>query len=596
MNDSADFVMYWWDRAAELLTRRGTRLKRFGLVTTNSITQVFQRRTLERHMTAKNPVSFLMAIPDHPWTKATRDSAAVRIAMTVAAAGTQNGLLQEVVSEAGLDTDDPQIAFKSLLGHINSDLTVGSDLTSNAALLSNEAICSRGMALHGAGFIVSKEEAEHLGLNNRSGLAKHLRPYRNGRDLMGSSRNAYVIDLDGLDSDEVRTRFPEVYQHVLVTVKPERDLNREPYRRDNWWLFGRKNSVLRPALVGLPRYIATVETAKHRVFQFLDAEILPDNMLVAIASADAFHLGVLSSHPHVTWALRAGGWLGIGNDPRYSKSRCFDPFPFPDPDPMNRARIADLSERLDRHRKDVQAAHPDITLTQMYNVLEKLRVTDPSGPAARAPQGEGGTVAPQGEGDSKVPHAEDNPKVPHAEVAAQRPSKHEGFSDAERRICDDGLILILKELHDELDAAVAEAYGWPAELSDDDILARLVALNKERAAEEAKGLVRWLRPDYQIPRFGSPREKQEQLEADLGLAPAKTAKANFPAEPVAQTAALMTALAASASPLSIIDLAQSFKQGRKAEPRVKAALASLARTGFIAIHDGGKRFSLRRAA
>jgi hypothetical protein len=82
MNESADFVMYWWDRAAELLTRKGTVLRRFGLVTTNSISQVFQRRVVERHLNAKKPISIVMAIPDHPWTRATEDAAAVRIAMT----------------------------------------------------------------------------------------------------------------------------------------------------------------------------------------------------------------------------------------------------------------------------------------------------------------------------------------------------------------------------------------------------------------------------------------------------------------------------------------------------------------------------------
>ena len=96
MNESADFVMYWWDRAADLLTRKGTRLKRFGFVTTNSLSQVFQRRVMERHLKAKKPVSLLMAIPDHPWTKATRDAAAVRIAMTVAASGKVDGRLFEV--------------------------------------------------------------------------------------------------------------------------------------------------------------------------------------------------------------------------------------------------------------------------------------------------------------------------------------------------------------------------------------------------------------------------------------------------------------------------------------------------------------------
>jgi hypothetical protein len=75
MNESADFVMYWWDRAAELLVRKGTRLKRFGLVTTNSLSQVFQRRVMERHLSAKKPMSLLMAIPDHPWTAGCRGRA-----------------------------------------------------------------------------------------------------------------------------------------------------------------------------------------------------------------------------------------------------------------------------------------------------------------------------------------------------------------------------------------------------------------------------------------------------------------------------------------------------------------------------------------
>ncbi len=122
VNPSADLVMYWWDHAAELLTRKGTRLRRFGFVTTNSITQVFQRRVVERHLTAPVPVSLLMAIPDHPWTKASRDAAAVRIAMTVAAAGEHAGVLRTVTGEDGLETDEPRIAFTETTGRINADL------------------------------------------------------------------------------------------------------------------------------------------------------------------------------------------------------------------------------------------------------------------------------------------------------------------------------------------------------------------------------------------------------------------------------------------------------------------------------------------
>jgi hypothetical protein len=142
-------------------------------------------------------------------------------------------------------------------------------------------------------------------------LEQHIRDYLNGRDVMQVSRDLAVIDLDGLSSEEVQERYPEVYQRVLLRVKPERDLNNEPYRRQYWWLFGRRNTELRATLRGLPRYISTPETARHRVFVFLDQRILPDNKLVNIGLADAYFLGVLSSRVHVTWALAAGGRLVV---------------------------------------------------------------------------------------------------------------------------------------------------------------------------------------------------------------------------------------------------------------------------------------------
>ncbi|MGH6801232.1 MAG: class I SAM-dependent DNA methyltransferase, partial [Methylocella sp.] len=468
MNESADYVMYWWDFAAGLLTRKGTRLKRFGLVTTNSLSQVFQRRVVERHLTAKNPVSLLMAIPDHPWTKATRDAAAVRIAMTVAAAGIQDGRLLEVTKEEGLDTDAPNVELRETRGKINIDLTVGANVTALPALKANVFLSSRGVVLHGAGFIVTPSEAEHLGLSKRPGLEGHIKPYRNGRDLTGMPRGAMVLDLFGLEADDIRTRFPEVYQHILERIKPERDHNPRGYRRVKWWLFGENVPDFRKALAGLPRYIATGETAKHRVFQFLDASILPDNKLLCVGLADAYHLGVLSSRSHVLWALRAGGWLGVGNDPVYVKSKCFDPFPFPNPAEELKTRIHDTAEELDGLRKQVQAEHPSLTLTQLYNVLEKLRAG-------------------------------------------------EQLDAGDEAIKAKGLVLILRELHDKIDALVAKAYGWPQDLSDDEILEKLVTLNAERAEEEKRGLVRWLRPEYQRARAGVAPEpakpSEEQLEA-----------------------------------------------------------------------------------
>ena len=179
-------------------------------------------------------------------------------------------------------------------------------------------------------------------------------------------------------------------------------------------------------------------------------EHLIDGSVIAIASSDAYTLGVVSSRIHVYWSLVAGGRMGIGDDPRYQNGPCFDPFPFPDCSEAQKARIRELGEQLDAHRKRQQALHPKLTLTDMYNVLEKLR----SG----------------------------------AELTAKEKKTHE-----------EGLVSVLKQIHDDLDAAVFDAYGWPATLTDEEILERLVALNAERAAEEARGLVRWLRPEFQNP-------------------------------------------------------------------------------------------------
>lgn len=164
VNESADFVMYWWDRAAEFLVAKGTVLRRFGLVTTNSVTQEFSRRVMKNRIEAKHPISLAMAIPDHPWTKATPDAAAVRIAMTVGETGTHPGVLLEVIREDALDTDQPEIEFKSRLGHIHPDLTIGVDITSAISLRANQGLCCPGVKLHGDGFIVTTQEAQHLGL------------------------------------------------------------------------------------------------------------------------------------------------------------------------------------------------------------------------------------------------------------------------------------------------------------------------------------------------------------------------------------------------------------------------------------------------
>ena len=464
--ESADFVMYWWQKAAE--TVRTGHAERFGLITTNSLTMIFNRRVIESLQKAVPPLSVVFAIPDHPWVDGT-NGAAVRISMSVGVRGLAEGRLLNSVKENEAENGEVSVSFTVRQGQIHPDLKVGANVTSAVKLRANGGLSSMGMMRAGGGFVVTEEQARAMGLGNIAELTERIRPFRNGKDLTDRPRGFWLIDLFGLSEDDLRHKYPHVYQWVLERVKPERDLNRRTRLREQWWTFGEPRQGLRAALKGLPRYIATVETAKHRAFQFLDAAILPDHKLVAIASNDALHLGILSSRVHGAWALAAGGSLGVGNDPVYSKSRCLDPFPFPTEDtgltPQLAERIRSLAEQLDAHRKTRQAAHSTVTITGMYNVLEKLR----SGNALTA---------------------------------------------SERTLNDNGLVSVLQSLHDELDAAVLTAYGW-AGLSlpngTDALLLRLVELNTKRANEEATGQVRWLRPDFQR---GVGQGEQSAIEGD----------------------------------------------------------------------------------
>ena len=371
MPGGADFVLYWWDKAANRV--RNGEARGFGFITTNSVTQVFGRKVMERHLSdPKLPLSISFAVDNHPWLKGA-DRASVRIAMSVGVAGTVDGALGTVTSESDLNTDTPKVALKFQSGPIRSRLAIGAPLSSAKPLTANSRICSPGIKLHGSGFIVTPEKARQLGLQRISGLENHIRPYRNGRDINQTPRGVMVIDLLGLSEFEVRSSFPEVYQHVRENVWPEREQNNREVYRKNWWIFGEPRKDLRPALKGLPRLIATTETSKHRFFSFIPEGTLPDNKLICIASDEAWLLATLNSRIHCAWALASGGWLGAGNDPVYIKTKSFDQFPFPTLKEAQKKRLNSLGEGLDKHRKSVVEQHSDATLTKLYNVLQRIR-------------------------------------------------------------------------------------------------------------------------------------------------------------------------------------------------------------------------------
>ena len=529
--ESADFVMYWWEKAARAV--EADTAKRFGFITTNSLRQTFNRRVLERHL---GEISLRFAIPDHPWVD-TQEGAAVRIAMTVAAKSDLPGRLFLLESERFQNDGSALVSFSESKGEIASDLTIGAKVSETQSLRSNQGLSCPGMKLHGSGFIITEEEARDLGLGSISGIEQHIRPYRNGKDLTDRPRDVMVIDLFGLTYEEVRERFPAIYQHVLTRVKPERDTNNRATYRDNWWIFGEPRRDLRPALVGLSRYIATVETSKHRHFQFLDVSVLPDNKLIVIALQDAFHLGVLSSRIHVAYVLAAGAQLGP--TPVYPKTECFDPFPFPDCNESQKAHIRSLAEELDAHRKRVQAEHPTLTLTGIYNVLEALR-------------------------------------------------EERTLTAKEKAIHDQGLVSVLRQLHDDLDTAVAEAYGWPADLSDEEILTRLVALNAERAAEEAQGVIRYLRPEYQNPSgFSAAQSGLKLTKEKAGKTKVSRAKTPWPTPLAERVRAVEEALRSASAPVTAEALSKTFARASASD--IQEILDTLVTLGRI--HQSGESYS-----
>ena len=349
---------------------------------------------------------------------------------------------------------------------------------------------------------------------------------------------------------------------------------------------------MRAALLSLTRYIVTCRTAKHRLFGFIAANFIADAKIVAVASDSASILGTLNSRIHKIWAERTGAWLGVGNDSNYNHSECFAKFPFPSPSDLLNAQIATVAEELDAFRKQRQKEHPALTLTQMYNVLEKLKAIEAAQQTPASPPGlsRGSTSS----GDSTKQDVDGRDKPGHDE---ERPV----LTEDEGRIKDEGLILILKELHEKLDRLVFAAYGWPQTLSDEEILERLVALNHERAAEERRGHVRWLRPDYQIPRFGkdvdkmAAKEEGAQIAADLGLPAPGARKPSFPSDAVAQTAAVFASLAAVRGPADVAGIAANYRKTKNLDNTISDVLGSLTRLGHVTTRDG-KTFEIRRSA
>lgn len=433
----ADLVTYWFEKARAQI--EAGKCQRAGLVATNSIRQKRNRPVLERIIATGE---IFEAWSDESWIN---DGAAVRVSLVAFSARTGK-LVGKLDGKA--------------VSAIHADLTVGgfdaADLTLAKPLPSNTGKSFFGLCLAG-NFDVSGEIArEWLKLPNPNGRPNSdvVRPLRNGNDILKVGKDRWVIDF-GPTMDEVEAAlYEQPFQYLLLNVKEERSTNREKVRAKNWWRLGRPRPELRKSLAAISRYIATVETAKHRIFVWLPVTVAPEHNLIVIPHEDDAAFGLLSSRFHCLWAIHAGGRLGYGNDPRYNSTRCFEPYPFPQgltPDLKPEAydnphteTIAAAAQRLNALRENW--LNPPEWVDWVCSP-EEAQASFPARPVA------------------KPGHEADLKKRTLTNLYNARPTW-------------------LDQAHKVLDAAVALAYGWSdyrPDMADTEILRRLLALNLARA-------------------------------------------------------------------------------------------------------------------
>jgi len=431
---AADLVCYWFEKAGAAIAA-GT-LARGGLVATQAIRRGASRTSLDR---IAEIGTIYNARSDEPWNL---EGAAVRVSLICFGQKGTSLIYQ-------LDGAD--------VLSINPDLTGGDlDLTQVRQLPENLGVCFQGPVKVGPFDIPGAFARECLTMPlNPNGRPNSdvIRPILNGMDITRRPSDTWIIDFGDM-SEADASLYEAPFEYVRTHVKPMRDANRDRQRRENWWRLGRSGADLSKATYGLKRVILTPRVSKHRFFVWGPARVLPDSRVNAITRDDDATFGILHSRFHEAWSLRLGGWHGVGNDPQYTPTTGFETFPFP----------TGLEPNLSI---DGQTANPYFAaITKTASRLDELRNNwlNPSNLSRHEPE------VVSGYPDRIVP----------INAAAAETLKTRTLTNLynERPAW-------LMHLHQELDDAVAAAYGWPAHLSDDELLTRLLALNQARAAAQA---------------------------------------------------------------------------------------------------------------
>ena len=432
----ADLVCYWLEKAGRAL--RSGKAGRVGLVATNSVRGGANRRALRA---ATEGSRIFEAWSDEPWVV---DGAAVRVSL-VCFSPESDGQVEETRLDG------------ARVEEIYPDLTArrrgcGVDTTRARRLAANLGVAFMGDTKGGPFDVPGEVARQWLSLpanpNGRPN-ADVLKPWMNGRDVTRRASQRWIIDFGWDMAESQAALYEEPYRHAREHVLPVRQRSRGESNRRYWWRHLRPRQGMWRALEGLSRYIATPTVAKHRLFVWADARICPDHQLIVVARDDDTTFGILHSRFHEAWSLRLGTWLGKGNDPRYTPTTTFETFPFPEgfsPD-------VPAAER---------ANHPGAAaISEAAERLVTLRDRWLNPPE----WAEWVTEGVAGYPERAVPRDEAS-----AKALGRRTLTHL-YNTRPQWLVD---------AHADLDAAVAAAYGWSPDLSEDEVLRELLAINLVR--------------------------------------------------------------------------------------------------------------------
>lgn len=431
----ADLVTYWFEKARSQIETG--KAKRAGLVATNSIRGGASRKVLEK---IRENLTIFDAWSDEPWIN---EGAAVRVSL-VCFRPRENIAHPHLVSLNGFPAND---VFSDLTGTTRDG---GVDITKARPLAANLGVAFSGITKKGS-FDVSGSVARAMlqspGNPNARPNSDVLFPWKNGSAITDRDPDKWIVNF-GERSLAESARYEAPFEHIRREVFRQRSKSNSPGERRWWWLLARRAPDFFSAVQGKARFIVTPEVSKHRVFVWLPAGVIPDKNLVAIARDDDATLGILSSRFHAVWALRLG--TSLEDRPRYTSSTTFRTFPFP----------AGMEPGSARSGPSGGAA---IAIEAAARKLNELREAwlNPSALVDVVPE-----LVPA------LPHR----LVPKAGREAELSKRTLTNLYNDRPVW-------LANAHDELDHAVASAYGWteysPA-LPDDEILNRLLKLNIER--------------------------------------------------------------------------------------------------------------------